>query len=122
MDLSKLALAGLLAVSGPALATPPAQDAPADAPADTTKAEAGGHAEVHDCAGKNVCKGMGGCKVSEDSLKKMAETMGVDAAAAGDAHDCKGLNACKGLGGCSVDVETAQKLKEKMAEGEKQEG
>ena len=120
MDLSKLALAGLLAVSAPALAgDPPAEEAPA---ADAKKFEETKHTEVHDCAGKNICKGMGGCKVSQESLKKMAETMGVEVGAAGVAHDCKGLNACKGLGGCSVDVDTAKKLKEKMAGDEKQEG
>lgn len=36
----------------------------------------------HDCAGKNACKGQGGCKTS--------------------AHACKGQNDCKGQGGCKV--------------------
>lgn len=36
----------------------------------------------HDCAGKNSCKGKGGC----DS---------------GD-HGCRGKNSCKGKGGCDV--------------------
>jgi hypothetical protein len=36
----------------------------------------------HDCAGKNNCKGQGGC----DS---------------GD-HGCSGKNSCKGKGGCEV--------------------
>ena len=40
--------------------------------------KAGGHA----CAGKNECKGKGGCK-------------------SGDAG-CKGKNSCKGKGGCAV--------------------
>ena len=34
----------------------------------------------HDCAGKNACKGQGGCKTAT--------------------HACKGQNACKGQGGC----------------------
>ena len=36
----------------------------------------------HDCAGKNACKGQGGCKTGD---------MG-----------CKGKNSCKGKGGCAV--------------------
>jgi len=36
----------------------------------------------HDCAGKNACKGQGGCKTAT--------------------HACKGQNACKGQGGCHV--------------------
>jgi len=39
-------------------------------------------AATHDCAGKNACKGQGGCKT-------------------GDAG-CKGKNSCKGKGGCAV--------------------
>lgn len=38
--------------------------------------------ETHDCAGKNSCKGKGGCKT-------------------GDAG-CAGKNTCKGKGGCAV--------------------
>ena len=34
----------------------------------------------HDCAGKNACKGQGGCKTAT--------------------HACKGQNDCKGQGGC----------------------
>jgi hypothetical protein len=37
---------------------------------------------AHSCAGKNDCKGQGGCKTSD---------MG-----------CKGKNSCKGKGGCQV--------------------
>jgi hypothetical protein len=40
--------------------------------------------EAHDCAGKNSCKGKGGCKT-------------------GDAG-CKGKNSCKGKGGCKVEA------------------
>lgn len=39
----------------------------------------------HDCAGKNACKGQGGCK-------------------AGDAG-CAGKNSCKGKGGCKTPVD-----------------
>ncbi|MEA3213327.1 MAG: hypothetical protein QOE70_6384 [Chthoniobacter sp.] len=38
--------------------------------------------ETHDCAGKNSCKGKGGCK-------------------SGDAG-CAGKNSCKGKGGCGM--------------------
>jgi hypothetical protein len=40
---------------------------------------------THDCAGKNACKGQGGCK-------------------AGDAG-CAGKNSCKGKGGCKTPVD-----------------
>lgn len=39
--------------------------------------------DKHACAGKNECKGKGGCKT-------------------GDAG-CKGKNSCKGKGGCATD-------------------
>jgi hypothetical protein len=35
----------------------------------------------HDCAGKNSCKGTGGCKTGDNG--------------------CKGQNSCKGKGGCA---------------------
>ena len=38
--------------------------------------------KVHDCAGKNDCKGLGGCKTAK--------------------NDCKFKNDCKGKGGCKV--------------------
>ena len=37
----------------------------------------------HDCAGKNTCKGQGGCKTGDNG--------------------CSGKNSCKGKGGCSTD-------------------
>ena len=59
--------------------------------------------KVHDCAGQNDCKGIGGCK--------------------NDAHACKFKNSCKGKGGCSIadkDIKNWEKLqKEKAAKGEK---
>ncbi len=36
----------------------------------------------HECAGKNACKGQGGCTTKD--------------------HKCAGQNACKGKGGCAV--------------------
>jgi hypothetical protein len=38
--------------------------------------------ETHDCAGKNSCKGKGGCKSGDGG--------------------CAGKNTCKGKGGCAV--------------------
>ena len=38
--------------------------------------------ETHDCAGKNSCKGKGGCKSGDKS--------------------CAGKNTCKGKGGCAM--------------------
>jgi hypothetical protein len=38
----------------------------------------------HECAGKNACKGQGGCKTAD--------------------HKCAGQNGCKGQGGCAVPV------------------
>jgi len=36
----------------------------------------------HECAGKNTCKGQGGCKTGDNG--------------------CSGKNSCKGKGGCAV--------------------
>ncbi|MGB8167885.1 MAG: hypothetical protein WCF18_10370 [Chthoniobacteraceae bacterium] len=53
---------------------------------DSTQATAGVLAdekgETHDCAGKNSCKGKGGCKTGDKG--------------------CAGKNTCKGKGGCAV--------------------
>ena len=65
--------------------------------------------EIHDCAGKNSCKGLGGCKVTAE----MKTQMGLS----GDPHDCKGMNSCKGLGGCAVDAEKLAAIKAMKAEG-----
>jgi hypothetical protein len=45
-----------------------------------TMAETG---KTHSCAGKNACKGQGGCKSGDNG--------------------CKGKNSCKGKGGCATD-------------------
>lgn len=45
----------------------------------------------HSCAGKNSCKGQGGCKAGN--------------------HSCKGKNSCKGQGGCATDLSQAQMKK-----------
>ena len=72
------------------------------------------HMEVHGCAGLNVCKGLGGCKVTAEKLQKLSEKMGIPADKAGAPHDCAGHNACKGLGGCKVTAEKFLKLKAKL--------
>ena len=56
------------------------------------KADAAKYTEVHDCAGKNICKGLGGCKVDDAKLEKLAKAVGKPLAEAGSAHDCKGKN------------------------------
>lgn len=137
MDLAKLALTGLIggtlgmaACAGTAEAPAELNDVVANAEKVTTEAVdkvkteaaavvegAGEFSELHDCAGKNTCKGLGGCKVTAESLAAMGKKMGVEGEALGAPHDCKGHNSCKGLGGCSVDADTLAKLKAKVAGG-----
>ena len=47
--------------------------------------EKAGEKHDHDCAGKNACKGQGGCKSGDGG--------------------CAGKNSCKGKGGCKVPVD-----------------
>jgi hypothetical protein len=55
----------------------------------------------HMCAGKNECKGMGGCKTSANACAGKNECKGKGGcASAAMKHDCAGKNACKGQGGC----------------------
>jgi hypothetical protein len=49
---------------------------------------------VHDCAGENDCKGLGGCKT--------------------DDHACKFINACKGKGGCMLTKEDIKDWEKKQ--------
>jgi len=76
--------------------------------------------DLHGCAGKNSCKGFGGCKVSAEKLAKLAKDKGVTLEEAGEAHACAGLNACKGLGGCHVTQEKFDVLREKKKAAEKE--
>jgi hypothetical protein len=55
--------------------------------------------KVHDCAGQNDCKGIGGCKTSD--------------------HDCKFKNACKGKGGCEITQKDIKTWEKKQKESEK---
>ncbi|MGA7234443.1 MAG: hypothetical protein WBY44_02110 [Bryobacteraceae bacterium] len=53
--------------------------------------------EKHACAGKNSCKGNGGCATDGSKSNKAA------AAGITEKHSCAGKNSCKGLGGCATD-------------------
>src|SRR5271156_5369619 len=50
----------------------------------------------HACAGKNACKGTGGC-ATDGSKKNKANP-----ASASEKHACAGQNSCKGKGGCAT--------------------
>lgn len=50
----------------------------------------------HACAGKNACKGTGGC-ATDGSKKNKANP-----ATAAEKHACAGQNSCKGKGGCAT--------------------
>jgi hypothetical protein len=52
--------------------------------------------KVHDCAGDNDCKGLGGCKT--------------------EANACKFKNACKGKGGCALTKKDIQDWAKKQKE------
>ncbi len=61
----------------------------------------------HSCAGKNECKGLGGCAVDAKRFATLKAQVAANAKFV-EIHACAGLNICKGLGGCAVD---AAKLK-----------
>jgi hypothetical protein len=52
--------------------------------------------KVHDCAGQNDCKALGGCKT--------------------EAHSCKFKNACKGKGGCELTAKDIKAWEKKQKE------
>ncbi|HAI14428.1 MAG TPA: hypothetical protein DCM28_22175 [Phycisphaerales bacterium] len=120
---ARLAMTGLMGTAAGLLMTACGENAestsetsPAAAPSPTTQAvDMQKYMDIHDCAGLNTCKGLGGCHVDAAKLKKLAEKAGVPMDKAGQPHDCSGLNACKGLGGCHVDAAKLQKLKAKLA-------
>lgn len=84
--LAGAALAGI--ITGSFAAKTQAADNSAPQFKSKTTADAGvladkkGKGETHDCAGKNSCKGKGGCKSGDNG--------------------CAGKNSCKGKGGCAV--------------------
>ena len=87
--IASAAIAGLL--TGAVVTKTYGEDAPANKPG---KEAAGKKApKVHDCAGMNDCKGLGGCKTKE--------------------HDCKAMNDCKGKGGCHVTKEDVKNWEKK---------
>jgi hypothetical protein len=116
-----LALAGLIG-GGVALTTGCPSKTPvktASAKTDSAKTAAKSlpapdYKEIHGCDGHNTCKGLGGCKVTQDKLTALAKRRGLAADKAGAPHDCKGLNECKGLGGCKVTAEDLVTLKAKL--------
>ncbi len=71
----------------------------------------GEKAKGHDCAGKNECKGQGGCKTGDNGCagKNSCKGKGGCAVKAKETeegekakgHDCAGKNECKGQGGCA---------------------
>lgn len=115
-ELTRLAMKGLmtgaLVASGSVLAAPNAEPVHAE-PGYVWSADEK-YKEVHSCAGLNVCKGLGGCKVSAELLKKLASDRGIPLEKAGQPHDCAGKNECKGLGGCHVSEAKFAKLKAKL--------
>jgi hypothetical protein len=87
------ALTGLLGgTMTRASATPAPQDQSTGKPAKGKAAM-----EKHDCAGKNSCKGKGGC-ATDGSKDNKAAAAGITAK-----HACAGKNKCKGQGGCATD-------------------
>lgn len=57
----------------------------------------------HACAGKNACKGTGGC-ATDGSKNNKAKAAGV-----AEKHACAGKNSCKGNGGCATDGSNKKK-------------
>ena len=78
-EFGKLLAAGVAGVLVGSKALQAIAQEPEDAPDAPTK-------DVHICAGKNACKGLGGCKTTKNA--------------------CAGKSACKGQGGCAVPSKT----------------
>jgi hypothetical protein len=88
------AITGLL--SGVAVHRGYARDDSNQTPAPGKEAPAKKRPQVSDCAGKNDCKGIGGCKTDE--------------------HGCKFKNSCKGKGGCSISEKDIQNWEKSQKE------
>lgn len=82
-----LAIAGVLAGSGLAMALPGTSTGEAKTAGDEKAKDKQAASDKHVCKGMNACKGKGGCK-------------------SGDAG-CHGKNSCKGKGGCAVPMKPA---------------
>jgi len=92
------ALSGLIsgAALQQALADPAATNALASSVSPGKVAPVKKAPKVHDCAGQNDCKGIGGCKT--------------------ESHSCKFKNACKGKGGCDVTEKDIKAWEKKQKE------
>ncbi len=79
------ALAGLLGgTAARAVASPQDKtDSTTKAKAKSKSKSSAAKVDKHSCAGKNSCKGNGGCSTGDQG--------------------CKGKNSCKGKGGCATD-------------------
>ena len=66
-----------------ARAAAPMQDTKQDTTSKSKSKASKSKVEKHACAGKNSCKGNGGCKTGDQG--------------------CKAKNSCKGKGGCATD-------------------
>ncbi|HSB63475.1 MAG TPA: hypothetical protein VLJ18_04880 [Thermoanaerobaculia bacterium] len=101
------AVAGIVAGKALFADTKPAEkDKPKDhvcAGKNGCKGQGGCGTKDHSCAGQNACKGKGGC--ASASMKHECagknECKGQGGCATKD-HKCAGQNACKGQGGCAV--------------------
>ena len=97
-----LAIAGVLAGSGLAMAAPKLQSNSAK-PSDQKASDKAAASDKHVCAGKNSCKGKGGCKSGDAGCAGKNSCKGKGGCASADMkHSCKGMNSCKGQGGCKT--------------------
>jgi hypothetical protein len=88
MKISKTSLVLTAAMTGLlggtiARAAAPMQDSKSDSTSKSKSKASKSKVEKHACAGKNSCKGNGGCKTGDQG--------------------CKAKNSCKGKGGCATD-------------------
>jgi hypothetical protein len=97
-ELTKLALKGI--ISGAALSFGASFAAPEPSQPQMTPLTAyvygETYTEIHGCAGHNVCKGLGGCKVTEAKLAKLAKKRGISVEEAGEPHACAVTTSVRG--------------------------
>jgi hypothetical protein len=68
---------------------------------DKPAAKAKDKGKEHVCAGKNECKGQGGCHSKDNACGGQNACKGKGGcASASMRHECEGKNECKGHGGC----------------------
>jgi hypothetical protein len=102
-----LAIAGVLAGSGLAVARQDANTKPADkkpvTSGDEKAKDKSAASDKHVCKGQNACKGKGGCKTGDGGCAGKNSCKGKGGCASADVkHSCKGMNTCKGQGGCKT--------------------